>query len=153
MLNYEFPPLGGGSSSVSYEIGKRYVANGHDVDVVTMGFKNLPAEEEVDGMAVFRVPCLQRHVEITRLHELATYVHSAKRFLAKQMPQRDGKGDHPLAYRHVRDHLFNQMGRGLRHAAGATGRVKPTAFTGEGHQFFMGAVPTPEAQSSRGRCR
>lgn len=35
MLDYEFPPLGGGRSSVSYEIGKRYVAKGHDVERFT----------------------------------------------------------------------------------------------------------------------
>lgn len=37
MLNYEFPPLGGGASPVSYEIAKGYTKLGHDVDVVTMG--------------------------------------------------------------------------------------------------------------------
>ena len=40
MLNYEFPPLGGGASPVSYEIAKGYVALGHSVDVVTMGCRN-----------------------------------------------------------------------------------------------------------------
>ena len=30
MLNYEFPPLGGGASPVSYEIAKGYVKLGHD---------------------------------------------------------------------------------------------------------------------------
>jgi glycosyltransferase involved in cell wall biosynthesis len=77
--------LGGGSSSVSYEIGKRYVANGHDVDVVTMSFEGLSDEESVDGMTVHRVPCLRRNVELSRIHELASYVHSAKRFLGKYL--------------------------------------------------------------------
>ena len=39
MLNYEFPPLGGGASPVSYEIAKAYAKLGHKVDVVTMSFK------------------------------------------------------------------------------------------------------------------
>lgn len=37
MLNYEFPPLGGGASPVSFEIAKGYVKLGNEVDVVTMG--------------------------------------------------------------------------------------------------------------------
>ena len=37
MLNYEFPPLGGGASPVSYEIAKGYVKLGHSVDVATAG--------------------------------------------------------------------------------------------------------------------
>ena len=46
MLNYEFPPLGGGASPVSYEIAKGYTKLGHDVDVVTMGFKGLLLDNE-----------------------------------------------------------------------------------------------------------
>ena len=56
MLNYEFPPLGGGASPVSYEIAKGYAKLGHKVDVVTMGFKGLPSEEKKEGMRIFRVP-------------------------------------------------------------------------------------------------
>ena len=41
MLNYEFPPLGGGASPVSYEIAKGYVKLGNDVGVVTMSFNGL----------------------------------------------------------------------------------------------------------------
>ena len=52
-LNYEFPPIGGGGSPVSYELGRELVAQGHQVDVVTMGFDGLPAREVVDGINVF----------------------------------------------------------------------------------------------------
>jgi len=48
ILNYEFPPLGGGASPVSYEIAKGYAKLGHKVSVVTMHYKGLPAEEEKD---------------------------------------------------------------------------------------------------------
>ena len=85
LLNYEFPPLGGGSSPVTREIGKRYVQRGHSVDVVTMGFGDLPKNESVDGMMVFRVPSLRRRVEICRIHELVSYIYSAHRFLAKRL--------------------------------------------------------------------
>ncbi len=85
LLNYEFPPLGGGSSAVTREIGKRYVQRGHSVDVVTMGFGDLPKKESVDGMMVFRVPSLRRRVEICRIHELASYIYSANRFLANRL--------------------------------------------------------------------
>ena len=46
MLNYEFPPLGGGASPVSYSIAKGYVSLGHSVTVVTMGFHSLAAFED-----------------------------------------------------------------------------------------------------------
>ena len=68
----------------------------------------------------------------------------------KQMPQWDGKGYHPLAHGHARDDLLNQMGRGLGHASGATRRANPSAFTGERHQLFMSALPTPQPQKPMG---
>lgn len=85
VLNYEFPPLGGGSSPVTYEIGQRYVERGHEVDVVTMAFRDLPLEETVSGMTVLRVPCLRSRVEMTRIDEMISYVISARRFLSRRL--------------------------------------------------------------------
>lgn len=39
ILNYEFPPLGGGASPVSYEIAKGYVGLGHSVAAATMSYQ------------------------------------------------------------------------------------------------------------------
>jgi len=85
VLNYEFPPLGGGASSVSYEIAKGYVNLGHQVDVVTMGFKGLPAYEKKDGINIYRVPCLRTKKEICHPWEQLTYILSAKRFLRQHL--------------------------------------------------------------------
>lgn len=88
MLNYEFPPLGGGASPVSYEIAKGYVDLGHSVDVVTMGFKGLPMFEVVEGINVYRVPCKRKKKEICTTSEMFTYVTGAKKFLRKFLKKR-----------------------------------------------------------------
>lgn len=85
MLNYEFPPLGGGASPVAYEIAKRYVKLGHNVDVVTMRYKGLPAFEQKDGIDIYRVPCLRSKKEICYPWEQLTYILSAKKFLRKHL--------------------------------------------------------------------
>jgi len=85
MLNYEFPPLGGGASPVSYEIAKGYVKLGHSVDVVTMGFKGLPKFEKKEGINIYRVPCWRSKKEICHPWEQLTYIISAKRFLKEHM--------------------------------------------------------------------
>lgn len=85
MLNYEFPPLGGGASPVSYEIAKGYVKLGHSVDVVTMGYKTLPAFEKKDGVNIYRVKCLRSKKEICHPWEQLTYLISAKIFLKKHL--------------------------------------------------------------------
>ncbi len=85
MLNYEFPPLGGGASPVSFEIAKGYTKLGHDVGVVTMGFKGLPEKEIKDGIEIYRVKCLRSKKEICHPWEQLTYLISAKMFLRKHM--------------------------------------------------------------------
>jgi glycosyltransferase involved in cell wall biosynthesis len=85
ILNYEFPPLGGGSSPVSLEIAKGYVKRGHSVDVVTMRFKGLPENEVIDGISVYRVKCIRMRKDICRSYEMLSYVVSALLFLNSKM--------------------------------------------------------------------
>lgn len=87
-LNYEFPPIGGGGSPVSYELGRELVAQGHDVDVVTMGFGKLPAHEVMDGMNVYRVPCLRKRRDVCRTHEMVSFVMAALPKVAKLVATR-----------------------------------------------------------------
>jgi glycosyltransferase involved in cell wall biosynthesis len=76
MLNYEFPPLGAGGSTSSFNLARNVVALGHQVDVVTMGFRGIPNEETMDGIRVFRVPSIRARREVCHTHEMATYVLS-----------------------------------------------------------------------------
>lgn len=76
-LNYEYPPLGGGSSPVTRSLSRALVARGHEVDVVTMGFEGLPRREADGGVRVFRVASLRRRKELSRVHELASYLPGA----------------------------------------------------------------------------
>lgn len=79
LLNYEFPPLGGGGSPVSYEIAKRLVDfNKYEIDVVTMGFKNLLSYEELTPqLKIYRVKCLRKRKESCQPWEQVTYLISA----------------------------------------------------------------------------
>ncbi len=87
-LNYEFPPIGGGGSPVSFELGRELVAQGHEVDVVTMGFAGLPAREVVAGIDVHRVPCLRKRRELCRTHEMASFVLAALPAVARLAARR-----------------------------------------------------------------
>jgi glycosyltransferase involved in cell wall biosynthesis len=79
MPNLEYPPLGGGAAPVTRGLARALVARGHHVDVVTMGYRGLPAEENEDGVRLFRVPALRSRLELSHVHELATYVWSGLR--------------------------------------------------------------------------
>ena len=55
LLNYEFPPMGGGAGNATYEIARELVKIGHSVDVLTSRFGDQPDEETLEGIRVYRV--------------------------------------------------------------------------------------------------
>jgi glycosyltransferase involved in cell wall biosynthesis len=60
MINYEFPPLGGGGGVASYQIAKALTEREHEVDILTTRWRGLPSEEVLDGLRVYRVPVAGR---------------------------------------------------------------------------------------------
>ena len=91
MLNYEYPPLGGGASPVTKSLSEELVKFGHTVDVVTMGFKGLKEKEEINGVTIYRVPCIRKKQGVCQTHEMLSYCYSAFRFLPKLL--RENKYD------------------------------------------------------------
>lgn len=85
MLNYEFPPIGGGASPVSYDIGKRIVECGHRITVVTMAYGDLPLYEVKDGMDVYRVKCWRTQRMVCHPWEQATYIILAYDFIKRKL--------------------------------------------------------------------
>lgn len=60
ILNYEYPPLGGGGGRVARDLAGEWVKMGHSVDVVTSHFKNLKKFERLNGVNIYRVPIFGR---------------------------------------------------------------------------------------------
>lgn len=79
MLNYEYPPIGGGAAPVTRALAEQLARGGHAVDVVTMGYGRLPFREALcDGrLRVFRVPALRRSPVRAVTVEMASYLASA----------------------------------------------------------------------------
>ncbi|MFH2002743.1 MAG: glycosyltransferase family 4 protein [Planctomycetota bacterium] len=77
VVNYEFPPLGGGGAPVCYCLSRELVRLGHHVDVVTMGFNGLDPFEVVEGIHVYRVPCIRHKAEICHTYEMISFAVGA----------------------------------------------------------------------------
>jgi glycosyltransferase involved in cell wall biosynthesis len=74
ILNYEFPPLGGGAGRGSYNIAKQLAAQGHSVDVITSRAKGQPAKEVVDGFTIYRVVSWRKGVHDCGFRGAFTYL-------------------------------------------------------------------------------
>jgi glycosyltransferase involved in cell wall biosynthesis len=91
MLSYEFPPLGGGGAGVAYGLSTHLVGMGHEVDVLTMRYRDLPRLEQIEGVQVHRVPCVRLRETYCTMGEQATYLAMAL----------------PYAFRLVRKHRYD----------------------------------------------
>jgi glycosyltransferase involved in cell wall biosynthesis len=77
MLNYEYPPLGGGASPITGALAERLALAGHNVDVVTMEFHGLPRFEEHGRLRVYRVAAVRRSQVRASTREMLSYLPSA----------------------------------------------------------------------------
>ncbi len=59
MVNYEYPPLGGGGGVIHQHISED-LAKRHDVAVVTTAYGDLPMKETIRGVAIHRVKVIGR---------------------------------------------------------------------------------------------
>ncbi len=81
LLNYEYPPVGGGGGYVSHNIAKGLVKKGHEITVVTATFKDLPKKEKKEGIQIYRVPSMRKQMDRTTSVEMLSYVILAFIFL------------------------------------------------------------------------
>lgn len=77
VLNYEFPPLGGGAGDVAKALCREYAARGHEVKVITSWYTGLPRHERIDGYEVHRVRACRRHRERSDFIQMGCYVLGA----------------------------------------------------------------------------
>ena len=77
LINNEFPPIGGGGSTVTKYALRYLVAAGHDVTLVTSRYKKLPKREVLDGATVIRIPTIRRYKDYCSAWELIIFGISA----------------------------------------------------------------------------
>jgi glycosyltransferase involved in cell wall biosynthesis len=77
LLNYEYPPLGGGAGNATAHLARELADLGQDVRVVTAAFADLPRKTSVDGYALRRIPSLRRQADHCSPLEMLAFMASA----------------------------------------------------------------------------
>lgn len=71
LVNYEFPPLGGGGGAVTANLAREMAAMGCSVRVLTSAYAGLPRRQDIDGYEVLRVPTVRRRHDRCSVAEMA----------------------------------------------------------------------------------
>src|SRR5512138_1058876 len=74
LLNYEFPPLGGGAGTASAQVAAHLVRHGAEVVVLTSHFRGPPREERRDGYKIYRVPVMRGTIDRCSVPEMGAYM-------------------------------------------------------------------------------
>jgi L-malate glycosyltransferase len=77
LLNYEYPPLGGGAGHAMQNIAKKLVEMGHSVDIVTSNTQFSYNYILDDGVKVYKVPSLRKGIHDCGLRGAITYLFFA----------------------------------------------------------------------------
>lgn len=77
VINYEYPPIGGGGGFVTRDILESMAAKGHHVTIVTSGFDSLKAHEIRNGVEIIRTPIFGRKdIEVASMASMLSYLPS-----------------------------------------------------------------------------
>lgn len=74
VLNYEFPPVGGGGGRASEVLCRHLVRLGHEMRVLTAHVKGLPRIESRDGFTIHRTRGLRRYAHTCTVPEMAAFL-------------------------------------------------------------------------------
>jgi len=77
LVNYEYPPLGGGAANATFSIGRALAKLGHEPTVLTSAFAQLTPSSDEDGVSVVRIPAIRNALDRSNPIEMASFLCSA----------------------------------------------------------------------------
>ena len=87
VLNYEFPPVGGGASKASFYMAKELVRRGHQIDVLTCRAEGQPEFESVGGVSVYRVASRRKSIHEAGFGAAISYLFFARQKLRQLLSE------------------------------------------------------------------
>lgn len=77
LVNYEYPPIGGGAANATYFLGREFARMGDKPVVVTAGLEHQRGHAVEDGVDVHRLPCMRHHTGHSNTLEMIDFMRHA----------------------------------------------------------------------------
>jgi glycosyltransferase involved in cell wall biosynthesis len=74
LINYEFPPLGGGAGNATKNVAKELTVLGHEVLVLTTWFEGLPENSFTDNYRIIRIKSRRKRVDRSNPIEMLSFI-------------------------------------------------------------------------------
>ncbi len=90
MLNYEYPPLGGGGSNACKYILKEFAKKDIEVDLVTSSPSNTFETKKIgDTVSIYKLPVNKKDIHYWTQREIITYSLKAHGFIKNLMKEKE----------------------------------------------------------------
>ncbi len=88
VLNYEYPPLGGGAGNISKQLAENFAKQENHVVVVTTWYNNLPENDnEIKNLEVIRLKSKRKFLHSSNPIEMYSWMKEASRFLTEYLKE------------------------------------------------------------------
>lgn len=88
ILNYEYPPLGGGAGIMTKRLAEGFIEEGHTVTIVTSDFPGL--EDDVKaGLQLIRLKVLRKRKDRSNPKEMYSWMKAAKKYCTTHIKKGD----------------------------------------------------------------
>lgn len=80
LLNYEYPPLGGGAGIVSQHLAGEFIKKGHHVTILTTWFSGEPEYHAEDKLIIIRLPSKRKYSYQSDPIEMYDWMQKSKKY-------------------------------------------------------------------------
>lgn len=85
ILNYEYPPLGGGAGVITQNIAEGLATKGHQISVITTWFTGEPEDHISGNLRIIRLKSRRRELFQSNPIEMLSWMFAAKKYLNKHL--------------------------------------------------------------------
>lgn len=87
ILNYEYPPLGGGAGLVTQHLAEQFNKKGHQVFIVTTWFQGTPEYSVQENITIVRLKSLRKYTYKSNPAEMLSWIRHSKKFFSTFSPK------------------------------------------------------------------